>query len=53
MYEVTLGSYGTKIWSLSASLSDALCTQKPMTSKWALYKPNKVLYEFTDQNLCL
>lgn len=24
-----------------------------MTSKWALYRPNKVLYAFTDQNLFL
>lgn len=37
--------------SLCLSLSDTFCIQKPLTSKWALYKPNKVLYIFTDQNL--
>lgn len=39
--------------TLPLSLSDTFCIQKPMTSKWALYKPNKVLYVFTDQNLFL
>lgn len=55
-WHVLMGKWGHTwvIWDGDlASLPQLFSAQKPMTSKWALYKPNKVLYVFTDQNLFL